>query len=234
MLKEKSAIKVGGRGRNIHFTLDDEVPLRELEQQVRQYLEDSAGFFLGARVSVDVGGRLANTREIERLRRLLEQEYFLEVSQWRSTCESMELGLSQVVGAPAVILPPELSPYRERTLLVKGGCRSGADLQHEGDVVVVGDVNPGAQVTAAGDIIVFGALYGAAAAGALGDEDSIIAALSLKPSQLRIGRRLEVGQQGKKGRRGQDLPRVARVQDGKIVFEPFDGQLWRFRATEGH
>ena len=233
MLKEQSVVKVGGRGRNIHFTLDDEAPMWELERQIRQYLDESGGFFLGARVSVDVGRRLANFEEIERLRELLEREYLLEVAQWRTDAHRMEVGLSEVIGTSIVILPPECEPFRERTMLVKGACRSGAKVHHEGDLVVLGDVNPGAQATAAGDIIVFGTLQGVAAAGIYGDENTIVAALSLRASQLRIGRHVEVGLGERKRPRGYQ-PEVALVRGGKIVFEPFDGQYQRLRAMEAH
>jgi hypothetical protein len=36
----------------------------------------------------------------------------------------------------------------------------------------------------------------------------------------------------KKSRRGED-PEMARVYNGQIQVEPFDAQVWRFRAMEG-
>ena len=236
MLKEETLVpvlKIGGRGRHANFALDDECPVSELEHQIRSYLNESGGFFLGAEVSVDVGRRMANPEEIERIRVVLEQEYFLQVSEWRTTFEGMERGLTDYMGARTVILPPEIAPSRERTLVVRGNCHSGSDLHHEGDIVVLGDVNPGAQVTASGDVVVFGALKGVAAAGSRGDEGAVIAALSLRASQIRIVRRTAVGlDRQKKSRRGEE-PQMARLVDGQIVVEPFDPQAWRFRAMEG-
>ncbi len=226
------AIKVGGRGRHASFSLDENAPISELEHQIRRYLDDSGGFFLGAQVSVDLGRRMANPEEVERIRRVLEQEYFLEVSQWRTTCDRMEAGLSAYMGASTVIQPPETAPDRERTLVVRGACHSGSSTQHEGDILVLGDVNPGAQVEASGDVIVFGALRGVAAAGSRGDESAVIAALSLRATQIRIARKVAVGLERKKSRRSLE-PEMASIRDGQIVVEPFDAQVWRFRAMEG-
>ena len=237
MLKEQllaPKIKVGGRGRHASFAFDDETPIGELERQVRVYLDETGGFFLGCKVSVDMGRRMANPEEVERIRRVLEQEYFLEVAEWHTTIEGMESGLTEYMGASAVIEPPETAPDRERTLVVRGARHSGSDLHHDGDIVVLGDVNPGAQVTATGDIIVFGALRGVAAAGCRGDEGAVVAALSLRATQIRIARCVAVGfdRKTKKSRRGED-PEMARVYNGQIQVEPFDAKVWRFRAMEG-
>ena len=236
MLKQESlapVIKVGGRGRHANFALDDTCPVAEIERQMRTYLNEAGSFFLGAEVSVDVGRRMANLEEIERIRVVLEQEHFLQVSEWRTTFEGMQAGLTEYMGAKTVILPPENEPSRERTLVVRGNCHSGSDLHHEGDILVLGDVNPGAQVTASGDVIVFGALQGVAAAGSRGDEGAVIAAISLRATQIRIGRRTAVGlDRQKKSRRGEG-PQMARLINGEMVVEPLDPQAWRFRAMEG-
>lgn len=70
--------------------------------------------------------------------------------------------------------------YLETTL------RSGADIQHNGTVVILGDVNPGGSITAEGDIIVWGRLRGFAHAGSKGNSRCLIMALQMEPTQLRI------------------------------------------------
>ncbi|MBF2027586.1 MAG: septum site-determining protein MinC [Oscillatoriales cyanobacterium C42_A2020_001] len=64
--------------------------------------------------------------------------------------------------------------------------RSGADVQHNGTVVVLGDLNPGSSVVADGDILVWGRLRGLAHAGAKGNARALIMALQMEPTQLRI------------------------------------------------
>ena len=228
------AVKVGGRGRGIHFTLDDEVPFDQLERSIRDYLDSANGFFLGARASVDAGRRLADARDMARVRQLIEEEYHLEICEVRSRTERLELGLTEATGIPTTILPRESAPFLERTLLVRGARRSGTSMHHEGDLVVLGDVNPGAEVTAAGDILVFGSLLGAAGAGTTGDEGAVVVALTMNPTQLRIGRYLRVALGETKRKKPRGLrPEVAFVRGDEIVVEPFCGRLQQLRALEG-
>ncbi|MFD1736036.1 septum site-determining protein MinC [Bacillus salitolerans] len=64
--------------------------------------------------------------------------------------------------------------------------RSGQVLQVEGDLLLIGDVNPGGTVIASGNIFVMGALRGSAHAGVHGNNEAVIAASVMKPSQLKI------------------------------------------------
>jgi septum site-determining protein MinC len=59
-------------------------------------------------------------------------------------------------------------------------------LRHTGHITLIGDVNPGAEIIAGGSVVVWGRLRGLVHAGALGDSSSIICALELRPTQLRI------------------------------------------------
>jgi septum site-determining protein MinC len=64
--------------------------------------------------------------------------------------------------------------------------RSGIEVRHPGSVIVFGDVNPGGSIIADGDIIVWGKLRGLVHAGANGNARSIVAALQMEPTQIRI------------------------------------------------
>lgn len=64
--------------------------------------------------------------------------------------------------------------------------RSGQVLKVVGDVLLIGDINPGGKVEATGNIYVLGHLRGVAHAGSTGNEQAIIAASYMNPSQLRI------------------------------------------------
>lgn len=126
--------------------------------------------------------------------------------------------------APGVAMSPERNAADQgrRTLPVKRTLRSGATVQFEGDVIVYGDLNPGAQVIAAGNVIVLGALKGMVHAGASGDEAAFIMALDLKPTQLRIGRKIAIAPT----HRGEGWqPELANVVDGQIVIEPYRGRV---------
>jgi septum site-determining protein MinC len=64
--------------------------------------------------------------------------------------------------------------------------RSGQVLEVPGDLLLIGDVNPGGTVMAGGNIFIMGTLKGMAHAGCYGNEQAVIAASNMKPSQLRI------------------------------------------------
>lgn len=66
--------------------------------------------------------------------------------------------------------------------------RSGQVLEVEGDLLLIGDVNPGGQVKATGNIFIMGNLHGVAHAGINGDENAVIAASFMNPTQLRISK----------------------------------------------
>lgn len=124
-------------------------------------------------------------------------------------------GRSTPSGAPRLLGREE--PQGSRTMSVHRTLRSGASVRFDGDVVLYGDVNPGAHVVATGNIVVLGALKGMAHAGAGGDEDAFIMALTLRPTQLRIARKIAVPPERDVG----VLPERARVEGDQIVIEPF-------------
>ncbi|MBP3038043.1 septum site-determining protein MinC [Bacillaceae bacterium Marseille-Q3522] len=64
--------------------------------------------------------------------------------------------------------------------------RSGQVIEVPGHLLLIGDVNPGGTVRAGGNIFILGALKGIAHAGYYGNEEAVIAASIMKPSQLRI------------------------------------------------
>lgn len=110
-----------------------------------------------------------------------------------------------------------------RVLTIDGTVRSGAVVRFPGDVQVFGDVNPGAQVIAGGNVLVFGALKGLAHAGFRGDERAVILAFDMRPTQLRIGKVIQVASGTED--RARPAPEVAWLSAGSIVVEPYRGRL---------
>ena len=106
-----------------------------------------------------------------------------------------------------------------RTQSIHRTLRSGAIIRFEGDLYVFGDVNPGAQIIATGNIVVLGALKGVAHAGANGDESAFILAFDLRPTQLRIGRKIAVP--AEKRATGPAASEIATVLDDQIVIDPY-------------
>lgn len=72
-------------------------------------------------------------------------------------------------------------------LYLENTIRSGVEIRHEGTVIIRGDVNPGGSIVADGDILVWGRLRGIVHAGAKGNNQALIMALEMEPTQIRIG-----------------------------------------------
>ena len=208
-------------------------------------LEQAASFFKGGRVALHVGPRLLSRDEVEYLGALLQQH---AMSLWAVVGDSEEtrqvvtaLGLETELAAPrpSVRMEPgrapgtaqvqlprpadeaggEELPAEGGAVLVRRTLRSGQTVRHTGHVVVIGDVNPGAEIIAGGDVVVWGRLRGTVHAGAGGDDDAVVCALALTPTQLRIGSHIARSPGGEPGRR--ILPEVASVQGDQIVAKPW-------------
>ncbi len=105
-------------------------------------------------------------------------------------------------------------------MIVKKSFRSGQKVVAPGDIVIVGDINPGAEVVAGGDVLVFGRVGGGLLhAGASGENDAVIVALSLKPTQLRIG--TIISRAPDQGEQREGGPEIARIKGKNIVIEKF-------------
>jgi septum site-determining protein MinC len=202
-------------------------------------LEQAASFFKGGRVALHVGPRQLSQDQVEHIGALLQQH---AMSLWAVIGDSEEtrrvvtaLGLETELAVPRPSawteagreqLPRladeaggEEAPAEGGAVLVRRTLRSGQTVRYTGHVVVVGDVNPGAEIIAGGDVVVWGRLRGTVHAGAGGDDDAVVCALVLAPTQLRIGSHIARSPGGEPGQR--ILPEVASVQGDQIVAKPW-------------
>jgi septum site-determining protein MinC len=133
---------------------------------------------------------------------------------------------AQTLGLETHLARPKPEPAAQDTryqdgdpaILVHRTLRSGYSLQNSGHVIILGDVNPGAQIISGGDVIVWGHLRGMVHAGAGGNENAVICALDLAPTQLRIAGEIAITPQ----RRGKTLPEMARIVNGQVIAEPWN------------
>ena len=100
----------------------------------------------------------------------------------------------------------------------KGTVRSGDRISSNGNLCIIGDVNPGAIVSAKKNIYVWGKLLGIAFAGKNGDNKASIAALYLKPLQLRIADVIAIGPKDKPK---SYYPEIAVIDEKTIAINPF-------------
>lgn len=201
----------------------------EAEAAVIGRIDQTADFFRGARVALDVGELTPPAEALATLRQTLAER---RVTLWTLLGTDAITTAAQAAGLNVAI--PATSPDREKTdddveivheeageaaLLVSHTLRSGRSVRYAGHVIVMGDVNPGAEIVATGNIVVWGRLRGVAHAGADGDERAVVCALDLQPTQLRIAGRIATAP----GPAGQPQPEIARVRDDRIVAERWGG-----------
>ncbi|MBD2691224.1 septum site-determining protein MinC [Anabaena catenula] len=137
--------------------------------------------------------RLLDSRQLQELAETLREVQLqlksVATSRRQTAIAACTLGYSveQIQPQPSLSSDIQTTPtpladalYLEMTV------RSGGEIRHPGTVIIFGDINPGGIVVADGDILVWGRLRGIAHAGALGNRESLIMALQMEPTQLRI------------------------------------------------
>lgn len=190
-----------------------------------EHIEQQAEFLSGGRLIIDVGNHVLRAAELGSLRDLLLEK---GLSLWAILSRSpvteqtaQTLGLATRITKPSperTTQPTETALTGDEAVLVRRTLRSGFSLQNKGHVVVIGDVNPGAEIVAGGDVVVWGRLRGVVHAGAAGNEDAVVCALDLSPTQLRIAGKIATSPK----RRGKSQPELARLEGGQVIAEPWN------------
>lgn len=183
--------------------------------------------------SVDVVGLHCSN---EALLRFAEREFKLKVHLHAAVAEPeaappppapspVEEAATELVSQPSSDEEDDL-PAGGRLLSIDGTVRSGAVVRFAGDIQIFGDVNPGAQLIAGGNILVLGALKGLAHAGFRGDDRSVILAFDMRPTQLRIGKVIQLPKALSPEQEARHvIPEVAWIHNGSIQIEPYRGRL---------
>jgi septum site-determining protein MinC len=195
----------------------------DLRESVFQQILEREAFFKGAKVTLDVGNLILHAAEMGSLRDKLSE---LGVSLWAVISNSPTTEMTaQTLGLATRIPTPRpdrtVRPLNtnlttgEEAILLQRTLRSGFKISFQGNVIVVGDVNPGAEIIAGGSVLVWGRVRGTVHAGAEGNENSVVCALDLQPTQLRIANHIAVPPQ----RKGKPIPEMARVKDGQVIAE---------------
>jgi septum site-determining protein MinC len=168
-------VTIKGTKDGLILLLDDQCSFEMILEELFDKLTADSGQLLNGpviSVRVKVGNRYITVEQENKLREVLKQKENLIVERIETNVMTKEEAEklrrdSQVVTVTKIV-------------------RSGQVLEIQGDLLLVGDVNPGGTVAATGNIYVLGSLKGIAHCGSNGNEDAIIAASDMKPSQLRI------------------------------------------------
>lgn len=189
-------------------------------------IDEKSSFYAGANVTVDLGQRAVPKYQLTSLKALLERRDMslnIVLSDSQTSIDSanaLDLRTSTAIATPGrepnETLP--IDPEEEGTpgVMIRRTLRSGRTIHSKGHVVVYGDVNPGAEIIANGDIFIWGRLRGTVHAGANGDENAIVCALDMTPSQLRIAGYITISPPEK---RRNITPEIALIRDQQIIVE---------------
>lgn len=198
--------------------------------ELARRIDEQGDFFAGAKVTIELGERPVPKHELGGLKALLERRGLVIskiVSDSRTTVEAAQLLDIRADAATEQAAQTELQetlpidPEETGTygVLISRTLRSGRTIHSDGHVVVYGDVNPGAEIIAAGDVFVWGHLRGNVHAGAYGDENVVVCALDMAPTQLRIAGYIVTSPPGK---RRKTRPEVAAIRDNQIIVHNWD------------
>lgn len=196
----------------------------ESKKALNDQIKEQADFLRGAQLIIDVGNLVIHAAELGQLRDSFSED---GLALWAILSNSpitqqnaQSLGLATRINKPLPqrsTHPIETALTGEEAVLVRRTLRSGYSLQHSGHVVVIGDVNPGGEIVAGGDVVVWGRLRGMVHAGAEGNEDAVVCAMDLAPTQLRIAGHISTTPK----RHGKVQPELARIIDGQVVAVPW-------------
>lgn len=194
--------------------------------ELKHRLETRPSFFKGGRVSLDVGPLPLVEDDLRQVRDLLTGHdvtlYAVVSANAQTEAAAQALGLVIDLGLERRP-PPEVPPDppeldKSEAVIWQRTLRSGQSIRHLGHVIVIGDVNPGAEIVATGHILVWGRLRGTVHAGAAGDEEAMVCALDMSPTQLRIAGHIT---RSPEERQRNPTPELALVRDGQIVAMPW-------------
>ncbi|UCD98624.1 MAG: septum site-determining protein MinC [Chloroflexota bacterium] len=201
---------------------DDDWP--SAKATLQEQIKEQADFLRGGKLILDVGNQVIRAAELGQLRDMLTDD---GLSLWAVLSNSpvteqnaQLLGLATRISKPTPerkVQTIETALTGEEAVLVRRTLRSGFSLQYFGHVIVIGDVNPGSEIIAGGDVIVWGHLRGMVHAGAEGNQDAVVCAMDLSPTQLRIADHIATTPKNI----GNSQPEMARIIDGQVVALPW-------------
>jgi septum site-determining protein MinC len=175
MTKTKSVVTIKGTKDGLVFLMNDTCSLEELFIEMKEKVEHSHQQILSGpliQITIQLGNRYLTPEQEKQLRDIIKIKSNLVVRKIETSVLTKEQAVINRLAS--------ITKIETRTL------RSGQELRHDGDLLLLGDINPGGGIYCTGSIFVLGALRGLAHAGCEGNENAIIAASELKPTQLRI------------------------------------------------
>jgi len=230
LTKIKPLVEFKGQKEGLIIRLNEVASILEILPALEKKIKQSANFFAGATLTLQLGKKLYYAIEIERIINLLETEAQITIEKIRTSSEETLAVIS------AMKLPVEFVPIKKvkqttqteikstntekefyNTLWYTGTLRSGRQLEFDGHIILIGDVNAGAYVIASGNVTVFGTIRGVIHAGCNGDTSAMVIALHLEPMQLRIANYISRSPEEEKIK--SKVPEKAYLKENVIILE---------------
>ena len=201
--------------------LDENLPFEELIKDVEDKFKESAKFFKNAKMAMTIRGRSLTQAEEKQVVETIVDSCGLHILCIIDEDRKEELLFHQAVDKAMEEIDAEDGWFYRGTL------RSGQVLESEHSIVIIGDVNPGANVTSKGNIVVLGSLRGIAYAGATGDRNCFVAALVMKPIQVKIADKMARSAITKRVDDAEYKldPKIAYVKEDHIYVKPISQEI---------
>lgn len=220
------SVAIKGVDDKLEVHLNEQSSYQSLREDLIQKLQSNKNFFLNCSAKVVISGRLLSPAQRREIKRIFSMDYGInnvsysdEIKKMKETPKTYE---SKPVENEKNMQNNEIELvsreyFDAKSIFISSTVRSGQRIECEGDIVVLGDVNPGAEIIAGGSIAIFGTLRGLAHAGAGGREDVCVAALYMRPKQLRLSGRVVMPEENKKE---PVVGEIAHLVNDRVVFKP--------------
>ena len=104
------AVQITGRGADIAFVIDDELPISQVAEELSGYLADKGGLFSNGNITVDAGRRMLSADDLGRIRQIIETNSGLTVTRFWCSPDALKGGAVNWEANIIVPQQPEFSP----------------------------------------------------------------------------------------------------------------------------
>lgn len=205
--------------------LNNQTNFEVIKKSLLEKLDGGKRFFTGGIIKIVLPDEVLKESEREELKTILYSKY--------------EMSTIEIVH-PAPVLSVENAENTEKkvnnafegetfddiregsSIFIRNTIRNGQRISCKGNITIIGDVNPGAEIIAGGNIAIMGSLRGMAHAGANGNENAIVSAIILHPTQLRIAGIITIPPED--NALNSRYPEIARIKQNAIIIEPLSSR----------
>lgn len=212
----RSSVIIKSNKYGLIVILDENLPFEELLLDIGDKFEEAANFFKNAKMALTFRGRILTKDQEKQV-----VEAIVNHSGIHILCIVDEQKDHEEYYRQAVELANQ-EQEKQDGMFYRGTLRAGQVLEMETSVVILGDVNPGASVVSKGNIVVLGSCRGSVYAGAAGNRECFVAALIMKPNQVRIADKLARSAITKRVDTGeyQIDPKISYIKEDHIYVKP--------------